>query len=56
MVIKSANNHSLTKKGKRQKTGEKRGRVNIETPIAKRPKEVRKRELFGHWELDAAPS
>ncbi|KOS67191.1 integrase, partial [Lysinibacillus contaminans] len=33
-----------------------RGRFNIGTPISKRPKEVRKRESFGHWELDTVVS
>jgi len=46
----------LRQKGKRQKPRETRGRFNIGTPIAKRPKEVRKRETFGHWELDTVVS
>jgi len=46
----------LRQKGKRQKPQETRGRFNIGTPIAKRPKEVRKRETFGHWELDTVVS
>ncbi|VEI05894.1 Transposase and inactivated derivatives, IS30 family [Kurthia zopfii] len=32
------------------------GRFNIGTPISKRPLEVRKRETFGHWELDTVVS
>ncbi len=28
----------------------------VGTPISKRPKEVRKREAFGHWELDTVVS
>lgn len=46
----------LRQKGKRQKPRETRGRFNIGTPISKRPKEVRKRETFGHWELDTVVS
>lgn len=46
----------LRQKGKRQKPRETRGRFNIGTPISKRPKEVRKREIFGHWELDTVVS
>lgn len=32
------------------------GRFRIGTSIAKRPKEVRNRETFGHWELDTVVS
>ena len=32
------------------------GRFNIGTPIAKRPKEIRKRETFGHWGLNTVIS
>ncbi|KGX84325.1 hypothetical protein N784_13665, partial [Pontibacillus litoralis JSM 072002] len=46
----------LRQKGKQQKPQETRGRFNIGTPISKRPKEVRKRETFGHWELDTVVS
>ena len=46
----------LRQKGKRQKPRETRGRFNIGTPISKRPKDVRKREIFGHWELDTVVS
>lgn len=46
----------LRQKGKRQKSHETKGRFNIGTPISKRPKEVRKREAFGHWELDTVVS
>lgn len=46
----------LRQKGKRQKPRETRGRFNIGTPISKRPSEVRKRETFGHWELDTVVS
>ena len=46
----------LRQKGKRQKPRETSGRFNIGTPISKRPKEVRKRETFDHWELDTIVS
>lgn len=46
----------LRHKGKRQKPQETRGRFNIGTSITKRPKEVRKRETFGHWEPDSVVS
>lgn len=46
----------LRHKGKRQKPRETRGRFNIGTPISQRPKDVRKRETFGHWELDTVVS
>lgn len=46
----------LRQKGKRQKPVETRGRFLIGTPISKRPKEVRKRTTFGHWELDTVVS
>ncbi|MFF3024942.1 IS30 family transposase [Gottfriedia sp. NPDC057948] len=46
----------LRQKGKRQKPRETRGRFNIGTSIHKRPKEVKKRNTFGHWELDTVVS
>ncbi len=46
----------LRQKGKRQKPRETRGRFNVGTPISKRPKEVKTRESFGHWELDTVVS
>ncbi|MDH2890488.1 IS30 family transposase, partial [Bacillus cytotoxicus] len=46
----------LRQKGKRQKPRETRGRFNIGTSIQKRPSEIRKRETFGHWELDTIVS
>jgi IS30 family transposase len=45
---------ALSHKGKRKKPQETRGRFNVGTSITKRHKEVRKRETFGHWELDSA--
>jgi IS30 family transposase len=35
---------------------ETRGRFNIGTSIDQRPKEVKKRTTFGHWELDTMVS
>jgi len=52
----SAQVRVLRHKGKRQKPIETRGRFLIGTPISKRPKEVRKRTTFGHWELDTMVS
>ena len=46
----------LRQKGKRQKPKETRGRFNVGTSISKRPKEVKKRTTFGHWELDTVVS
>ena len=40
----------LRQKGKRRKPREIRGRFNIGTSIHQRPKEVKKRHTFGHWE------
>lgn len=48
--------HVLRHKGKRQAPAETRGRFNVGTSIHKRPKEVRKREEAGHWELDTVVS
>jgi IS30 family transposase len=46
----------LRHKGKRRKPLETRGRFLVGTPISQRPKEVRKRESFGLWELDTVVS
>ncbi|AFM00783.1 transposase, IS30 family [Desulfitobacterium dehalogenans ATCC 51507] len=46
----------LRHKGKRQKPKETRGRFNVGTSIHKRPKDVKKRLSFGHWELDTVVS
>lgn len=46
----------LRHKGKRRKTLETRGRFQVGNTISQRPKEVRKRESFGHWELDTVVS
>lgn len=36
---------------KNKKAPETRGEFIIGTPISKRPKEIKKREVVGHWEL-----
>ena len=46
----------LRHKGKRQKPAETRGKFAVGKPISQRPKEVRSRETFGHWELDTVVS
>lgn len=46
----------LRQKGKRRQPQETRGKFNIGTPISKRPNSVKKRTIFGHWELDTIVS
>lgn len=46
---------NLRHKGKRKKT-EKRGKFSMGTPISQRPKDVKNRNTFGHWELDSMVS
>lgn len=46
---------NLRHKGKRRKA-EKRGKFSMGTPISERPKEVKSRNIFGHWELDSMVS
>ena len=46
----------LRHKGKRRKPLETRGRFLVGKSIKQRPKEVRSREIFGHWELDTVVS
>jgi IS30 family transposase len=46
----------LRHKGKRRKPMETRGRFLVGTSISQRPKEVRNRTTFGHWELDTVVS
>ncbi|MCW3793777.1 IS30 family transposase [Paenibacillus sp. LS1] len=46
----------LRHKGKRRKPAETRGKFAIGRTISDRPKEVRSRETFGHWELDTVVS
>ncbi|KGP77444.1 IS30 family transposase [Paenibacillus sp. MAEPY2] len=48
--------HVLRHKGKRQKPAETRGKFAVGRPISQRPKDVRSRETFGHWELDTVVS
>ena len=50
------NLNNLRRKGKSLKTKETRGKFNIGKNIKHRPKEVRKREKIGHWELDTVVS
>lgn len=47
---------NLRRKAKSRKAKETRGKFNIGTSIRKRPKEVKKRQEFGHWELDTVVS
>lgn len=46
----------LRHKGKRRKPRETRGRFNLGLSIGQRPKEIKQRETFGHWELDTVVS
>lgn len=46
----------LRRKGKSRKPMETRGRFNIGTSIRKRPNKIKRREEFGHWELDTVVS
>jgi len=46
----------LRHKGKRRKPRETRGRFNVGLSIRQRPKAIKKREEFGHWELDTIVS
>ena len=43
---------NLRHKGKRRRS-EKRGKFSMGTPISERPKDVKNRNTFGHWELDS---
>jgi len=45
----------LRHKGKRRKA-EKRGKFSMGISISERPKEVKRRQTFGHWELDTMVS
>ena len=54
-VIEASLN-SLRQKGKRRKPQETRGKFNIGTSMSERPKSVKKRQEFGHWELDTMVS
>lgn len=46
----------LRHKRKRREPRETRGRFNVGKSIHKRPKEVKTRTTFGHWELDTIVS
>lgn len=46
----------LRRKGKSRQPQEKRGKFIIGKTISERPKEVKNRETFGHWELDTVVS
>lgn len=55
-LIAKGNVNKLRRKGKSLKPKETRGKFNIGKSIKDRPKEVRKRETIGHWELDTVVS
>lgn len=46
----------LRRKAKSRKVTEKRGKFNIGNSIRNRPKEIKNRKEFGHWELDTVVS
>lgn len=46
----------LRRKGKSRKAKEHRGKFNIGNSISQRPKHVKERVEFGHWELDTVVS
>src|SRR5699024_12223713 len=46
----------LRHRGKSREPQETRGKFNIGTPISKRPKSVKNRKEFGHWELETVVS
>ena len=54
--LAKGNVNRLRRKGKSLKPKETRGKFNIGKSIKDRPKEVRKRETIGHWELDTVVS
>lgn len=54
-MISPINVCNLRHKGKRRKA-EKRGKFSMGTPISERPKDVKDRAAFGHWELDSMVS
>lgn len=54
-ILPSITVKNLRQKGKRRKA-EKRGKFSMGTPISERPKEVKSRDTFGHWELDSMVS
>lgn len=46
----------LRRKGRSRKPKDTRGKFNVGTSISNRPKHVKKRTEFGHWELDTIVS
>jgi IS30 family transposase len=54
--IAKGNVKLFRQKGKRRLPRETRGRFNIGKSIQERPKEVKYRKSFGHWELDTIVS
>lgn len=54
-VLPAVTVQNLRQKGKRRKV-EKRGKFSMGTSISERPKEVKSRNTFGHWELDSMVS
>ena len=54
--IPKINIEHLRRKGKFKRPAETRGKFNIGKTIKKRPKEVYKRNTFGHWEADTVVS
>ncbi|MCA0540239.1 IS30 family transposase, partial [Clostridioides difficile] len=55
-IIAKGDVTKLRRKGKSLKPKETRGKFNIGKGIKDRPKEVRKRNSIGHWELDTVVS
>ena len=55
-IIVKGDLNKLRRKGKSLKPKETRGKFNIGKSIKNRPKNVRKRESLGHWELDTVVS
>ena len=51
-IVKYCSVNLLRRKGNRKTSG----KINVGRTISKRPKEVRKREVIGHWELDTVAS
>lgn len=54
--IPKINIKHLRRKGKFKRPAETRGKFNLGKTIKKRPKEVYKRNTFGHWEADTVIS
>lgn len=46
----------LRRKWKSRKPKENMGRFNIGRSVSKKPREVKKRNTFGHWDLDTVVS